>query len=151
MLIRRLLVWVGISTLLAGCATESQSESRTTPAVASAAVDSAENSENSATDIALLDRVPTPIRQVAPTYPFDLRRAGVSGTVVVDFIVGTDGNVYRAYAVRSTNPQLAQAAVAAIEKWKYRPGIRHGKAVNTHLQVPITFDLNPAQPAAPRA
>ena len=52
-------------------------------------------------DISRLDRVPTPKFQARPQYPFELRRAGVEGEVVVDFIVGANGEVRNARAIRS--------------------------------------------------
>lgn len=42
---------------------------------------------------------------------------------------------------------LERAAVAAVTKWKFKPGNKGGQEVNTHMQVPIVFSLNRA-PAA---
>ena len=44
-------------------------------------------------DISKLDQIPIPVVQGKPQYPFEMRRAGLSGTVTVDFIVDTSGNV----------------------------------------------------------
>ena len=40
-------------------------------------------------DISKLDQIPVATVQVRPQYPFEMRRAGISGQVVVDFIVDT--------------------------------------------------------------
>ena len=47
-----------------------------------------------------------------------------------------------AYAARSTQREFESAAVQAVSKWKFRPGKKSGRAVNTHMQVPIVFTLN---------
>lgn len=93
-------------------------------------------------DISKLDQIPQPIVQVRPQYPFEMRRAGISGQVVVDFIVDTNGLVHNAFAASSTQRDFEASAVQAVSKWRFRPGRKGGRAVNTHMQVPIVFTLN---------
>jgi protein TonB len=93
-------------------------------------------------DISNLDQVPQPRVQVQPQYPFEMRRAGISGEVLVAFIVGTTGDVVDAYAVKSTQREFEAPAVQAVLKWKFRPGRKSGRAVNTRMQVPIVFNLS---------
>ena len=88
-----------------------------------------------------LDQVPVPSFQSRPVYPFEMRRAGITGEVVVGFIVDSTGAVRDAYAVRSTQREFDAAAVQAVTKWKFRPGRRGGRAVNTRMQVPIVFSI----------
>jgi TonB family protein len=89
-----------------------------------------------------LDRAPTPRVQASPVYPFDLRRAGITGEVVVEFIVDPAGDVIAAYSIRSSDPAFEAAAIQAVRQWKFRPGMKGGKTVNTRMRVPIAFDLN---------
>ena len=93
-------------------------------------------------DISKLDQQPTPTFQARPQYPFEMRRAGIAGEVLVDFIVDTSGTVQNAYAVRSSQREFESAAVQAVSKWKFKPGRKGGRNVNTHMQVPIVFTLN---------
>jgi protein TonB len=93
-------------------------------------------------DPSQLDRQPVPTVQARPTYPFEMRRAGISGQVTVDFIVDVSGNVQNAFAASSSQRDFEAAAVQAVQKWRFRPGQRGGRAVNTHMQVPIVFTLN---------
>jgi len=93
-------------------------------------------------DISKLDQVPVPKFRARPQYPFEMRRAGITGEVVVEFIVDTNGDSRNAFAVRSTQREFEQAAVQAVSKWKFRPGRKGGRAVNTRMQVPIVFTLN---------
>lgn len=92
-------------------------------------------------DPARLDQQPVPRYQSAPLYPYEMKHAGMTGEVVVDFIVDTTGNVRNATVVRSTHHGFDEAAVAAVCKWKFRPGMRNGHAVFTHMAVPIQFTL----------
>lgn len=93
-------------------------------------------------DIKNLDQRPEPRFQAKPTYPFEMRRAGIAGEVVVEFIVDTSGDVRNAFAARSTQREFESAAVQAVSKWKFKPGRKGGRAVATRMQVPIVFSLN---------
>lgn len=93
-------------------------------------------------DPKMLDQVPVPKLQARPQYPFEMRRQGIAGEVVVDFIVDARGEVQQAYALRSSHREFEAAAVLAVTKWKFRPGRKAGQEVHTHMQVPIVFTLN---------
>lgn len=92
-------------------------------------------------DPSSLDRRPVARVQSPPQYPFEMRRDGITGQVVVDFIVDANGDVRNAYAVSSTRSEFETAAVRAVSQWKFTPGQKAGRAVNTHMQVPIVFSL----------
>jgi protein TonB len=95
-------------------------------------------------DPASLDQAPVATVKIAPLYPGQLKQAGVTGSAVVDFIVDATGAVRRPYVRSATNEAIGAAAVQGVAKWRFRPGLRHGRPVNTHLQIPIVFSLNPA-------
>lgn len=88
-----------------------------------------------------LDRVPQPVLQPAPPYPVALRREGLSGTVRVQFIVDVEGRVLDPVVIETTHQGFDGAAIAAVSKWKFRPGVRGGRKVNTRMIVPIIFSL----------
>ena len=62
-------------------------------------------------DISKLDQTPRPKFQARPQYPAELKKAGVGGQVVVDFIVDKDGTVQNAQAVKSSLTDKAGAVV----------------------------------------
>lgn len=93
-------------------------------------------------DLSALDQQPVPRYRQPPVYPFEMRRAGITGEVMVDFIVDPDGDVQNAYAVKSSQREFEQAAVQAVSKWKFKAGRKGGRNVPTHMQVPIVFTLN---------
>ena len=93
-------------------------------------------------NLADLDQQPQAKYQAKPVYPFEMRRAGVTGEVVVGFIVNVNGDTQDAYSIKSTQREFEAAAIAAVMKWKFRPGKKGGKAVNTRMQVPIVFSIS---------
>jgi protein TonB len=94
-------------------------------------------------DLADLDQRPEPRVRIAPVYPFEMRRAGIKGNVLVSFVVDSNGNVRDPFVVKSTSPAFEQAAIDAVLKWKFTPGKKGGVAVNTdRVQQTINFSLN---------
>jgi periplasmic protein TonB len=89
-----------------------------------------------------LDQKPTPITRINPTYPFEMKRAGQNGSVTLGFIVDSTGTVRDAYVVDSSHREFEAAAIQAIQKWKFRPGKKGGRAVNTRMQQPIVFNIS---------
>lgn len=92
-------------------------------------------------EIVKLDQKPVIKFRVPPEYPSEMRRAQIEGEVLVDFVVTGDGNVVKASAVKSSRREFEATAVAAVSKWKFAPGMKSGRPVNTHMQVPIGFSL----------
>lgn len=86
--------------------------------------------------------VPAVLTQARPQYPFELRRAGISGEALIDFVVNSEGRVQNAFALRATDVLFAESALAAVRQWTFRPGLLNGQPINTHMQVPIVFTLN---------
>ena len=73
---------------------------------------------------------------------FEMRRAGIAGEVLVEFLVDTEGDVQNAFSAKSSQKEFESAAVQAVSKWKFRPGRKNGQNVVTRMQVPIVFTLN---------
>lgn len=92
--------------------------------------------------IADLDEVPRAIFQRSPTYPSELRKRRISGTVEILFEVDVRGRVVNPRVDRSTHPKFDQAALDAVKQWRFEPGTRDGEKVPFKMRVPITF--NPA-------
>jgi protein TonB len=82
-----------------------------------------------------------PIRMQNPVYPFEMRRARITGEVLVEFTVDIDGKVKDARAISSPHPELSKAAIEAMYRSEYRPGTKAGKPAAVRMRVPIKFDL----------
>jgi len=89
-----------------------------------------------------VERPPRLLRRVDPDYPQAARRQGVSGKVVVRFLVGSDGRV-RDIEVVEAEPSgyFEQAAVNAVSRWEFSPGMLRGRAVAVWMLVPVSFSL----------
>ena len=85
---------------------------------------------------------PKVVKQVRPDYPYSMRRLGIAGEVVIGFIVDSSGNVREPYTIRSSDPGFREAAINAVRRWKFKPGVVSGKNVNTRMQVPIIFEID---------
>jgi periplasmic protein TonB len=92
-------------------------------------------------DLSMLDQPPIPTYQAQPNYPYDMKKAGITGTVTVAFVLEADGHVSGAYAESATQHEFEANAIQAVMKWRFRPGRRGGKAVRVHMSVPIKFIL----------
>ncbi len=76
-------------------------------------------------------------------YPADAAEKGISGTVVVRFVVGKTGDIKDAAVVRGVNESLDKEALRVINllpKWK--PGMQKGEAVDVYFAVPIRYTLS---------
>jgi protein TonB len=84
---------------------------------------------------------PAAARLIDRSYPEALRRAGVNGTVQVQFVVGTDGKVEAAsiQIIAATQPELGEAAKQAAEKIEFKPGKVNDKPVRSRVVLPIVY------------
>lgn len=96
---------------------------------------------NNIFDLSQLDRVPQPIVQPPPQFPIQLKKEIEHAEVVVEFIVDTRGETREVRVVSSTHHGFEQAAVDGVGKWRFRPGMKTGRKVNTRMMVPIRFTV----------
>jgi protein TonB len=91
---------------------------------------------------------PTVLEKVAPAYPDACMDAGIEGRVIVECLVTRNGTVVGATALRSPDPALGEAAVAAVSSWKFSPAMRDGKAVDAVIRIPVEFTLEKVEGAS---
>lgn len=91
-------------------------------------------------DLASLDQKPVVTFQVNPTYPFEMKRARISGQVTIGFIVDANGEVRDPHVINSSHREFEAEALKAILKKKFRPGKKSGSAVNTRMQQTLSFN-----------
>jgi TonB family protein len=88
-----------------------------------------------------------PISVSTPKYPKDALKERIEGSVVLTLLVSEKGQVENATVV-SGNPELAEAAVEAVHKWKYTPyeGKDH-RPMEVQTVVTIEFNVTHDGPA----
>jgi protein TonB len=91
--------------------------------------------------VAQLPEPPRKVVDVRPLYPDIARNARVEGTVILESVLDTSGNVTQLRVVRSV-PLLDQAALDAVRQWKYTPTIYGGRPVSVLMTITIRFTLN---------
>jgi protein TonB len=79
-----------------------------------------------------------------PVYPLLARHSRMSGAVVIDAVIDTQGNVVDMHPA-SGNPLLLIAAMEALRQWKYEPTVLGGQAYPVRMLVTITFELKDPQ------
>ena len=104
----------------------------------------------------IVEEMPTligglPDIQKSISYPEIAKKAGVSGTVFVQFVVDVDGSVVveKDAEGKIINPQVVRGigagcdeeAVRAVRQAKFTPGKQRGKPVKVKMSLPIRFVL----------
>lgn len=80
--------------------------------------------------------------QVIPRYPDSARRQGIDGTVLVKALVTEQGRVAEVAVERSAgHPDLDQAAVEAVSRWRFEPARRGRQPVAVWVLIPVQFSL----------
>jgi protein TonB len=83
-----------------------------------------------------------PIVKVAPIYPRRAQSRGISGQCLIEFTVTDTGAVKDAIVVECTSSLFQRASINAAMKFKYKPRVQNGKAVEvTGVRHIITFEL----------
>lgn len=76
-------------------------------------------------------------------YPHQEQKLGIEGTVIVRFVINTDGSIQDAEIVRSASEGLDRAALSVIKNSpNWNPGKNSGRAVRSRMTIPIKFKLN---------
>jgi protein TonB len=87
-------------------------------------------------------KAPLLLHRVAPPYPQKLVPTRMKATVVVRCIIDRNGRVRDPQILRPSLPPFNAAVIDAVQQWRYTPGSRNGIAVETYLNVTVTFAVN---------
>ena len=69
------------------------------------------------------------------------RKAGLEGRVYLQFIIDERGKVHNPIVVRGIGGGCDEAAIDAIKKVSFSPGLQRGKPVKVKYSLPIMFKL----------
>jgi TonB family protein len=85
---------------------------------------------------------PTKLHHVSPVYPPSMREAGIEGTVPLEARIDRTGNVASLRALSAqVHPDLARAAMDAVQQWRFSPTLLNGQPVEIVMTVSIEFEL----------
>jgi TonB family protein len=88
-----------------------------------------------------LIKPPKRIKAVPPMYPEKARQEKVEGVVVLNVKVGKNGSVEDTLVLRSPDPLLEEAAIAAVKQWRYEPLVLEGQPRMVVFSVTVRFKL----------
>jgi TonB family protein len=73
-------------------------------------------------------------------YPKDAKAEGIEGTVVLKFVIGTNGGVQEIEVEQGVYPSLDAEAVRVVRNSpKWRPAVKDGKPVRFTYHFPVIF------------
>lgn len=74
------------------------------------------------------------------TYPADCREQGIGGSVIVQFIVNTDGRIAEPKVIKKVHPSLDLEALSVVRYMPaWIPATKNGKFVRVKYVLPVTF------------
>jgi TonB family protein len=85
-------------------------------------------------------KTPTKVKDVPPVYPPDAFAARITGVIILEVTVDTDGRVSDAKILRSI-PLLDPAALEAVRQWEFTPTELNGTRVPVIMTVTVNFTL----------
>src|SRR5262245_56240528 len=80
---------------------------------------------------------PVKIRDVRPLFPPS--RAGRDGTIFLEAVIDTSGNVRGLEAMQPSDSEFGRAALDAVKEWQFEATRLHGVAVDTSMHVTVRF------------
>ena len=88
----------------------------------------------------MVEEKPVLIKRVAPVYPPVALKAGIEGTVHLKVLLGKDGKVEQAAAVKGKKV-FYKPALLAINQYRFKPARQNDRPVKVYLVIPIRFQI----------
>lgn len=79
------------------------------------------------------------LRKIVPEYPQIAKLSGIQGDVKLHAFVSRNGDIISLAVLGNPPPVLSQAALAAVQQWKYRPYYLNGEPVEIETFITVTF------------
>jgi TonB family protein len=84
---------------------------------------------------------PRPTFTPEPKFSEIARYEKFQGVLVLNVIVGIDGNLHSIQVVRPLGLGLDDAARSMLETWRFKPAMREGKPVAVEMNIEVAFNL----------
>ncbi len=84
------------------------------------------------------------ITKINPVYPAAAKQARSQGAVQLQGLIGENGRVSALTVLNSEiDPDLARAAVEAVQQWVYQPTLLNGEPIDVITNITVNFTLMP--------
>jgi periplasmic protein TonB len=80
-------------------------------------------------------------RPVEPTYPLLAKQMKVQGAVVLEALIGKEGEI-QDIQVLSGPAILSAAAREAVKQWRFKPYLQSGRAMETEARITVNFTIS---------
>lgn len=84
---------------------------------------------------------PVLLQRILPEYPRFDSRIKREGRVIILIVIEKDGTVQEARVLRSVSARIDQAAIEAVQQWRYRPALLSGTPVRVTQVVGLNFEV----------
>lgn len=84
---------------------------------------------------------PRAIHKPNAKYPRSAGDSNIQGNCTLTLVVGTDGLPHDIRVARAVGLGFEDAAVQAVEKWRFEPGTRNGKPVPVLITLDVSFTV----------
>lgn len=81
------------------------------------------------------------VHRVEPDYPEAARQQKIQGSVVLNVRIGGDGSIQEVN-VLSGQSVLADAAIAAVKQWRFKPRMVAGRPVEMQTRITLNFKMS---------
>ncbi len=93
-------------------------------------------------EMGAVDVIPMVTMRLKPVYPFRAKRMRITGKVDIRFLVDNNGSVSNIQVIEAAPPNIFDESVRkAVSRWRFQPGKKEGRAVNTWMTTTIHFEL----------
>jgi periplasmic protein TonB len=79
-------------------------------------------------------------RPLEPNYPLLAKQMKIQGAVVLEVLIGRDGNIQHLHVI-SGPAILSAAAREAVKQWRFRPYLKSGQPVETEARITVNFTI----------
>jgi TonB family protein len=94
---------------------------------------------------------PIPVVKPEPEYSEEARKAKWQGAVMLQLVIDANGVPLDIKIVRSLGLGLDQKAIEAVQKWRFKPGLKDGNPVPVSANIEVNFRLPQSPEAIARA
>ena len=98
---------------------------------------------NAAEREAMSTTIPASGKSVGDSYPMLAQQMKVQGSVVLQAIIGADGNIQDLRVIAGPSI-LTSAAQQAVRQWRFKPYLQNGQPVETKARITVNFTINVA-------
>jgi TonB family protein len=89
-----------------------------------------------------VDRLPELLGDLTPGYPDELRRVGLSGETLLEYVIDREGRVAPGSirVIRTSHPAFAQSVIESLNRARFKPAQRAGRSVAVVVRQRIRFE-----------